>query len=136
MLVAVQWVWRPLRPWVRHYAPLLAGAVLAFCLWDLITLKLDWMTLPYFPGPDEVLAAWSKTAPCCLRVPGTRCCLLVTGYAVGVTAGLVSRRADRLVPSVRYWGMPVLKILGPLPATALVPLVMTLSSQSFCRRRR
>ena len=34
-------------------------------------------------------------------------------------------------PRVRYWGMPILKVVGPLPATALVPLVMTLSPDSF-----
>ena len=27
----------------------------------------------------------------------------------------------------RYWGMPLLKILGPIPATAWVPLAMVLS---------
>ena len=31
LLAVAQWVWRPLRPWVCHYAPLLAAAVLAFC---------------------------------------------------------------------------------------------------------
>jgi NitT/TauT family transport system permease protein len=32
---------------------------------------------------------------------------------------------------VRYWGMPVLKFVGPIPATALVPLVMMISRESF-----
>src|SRR5438128_4371249 len=56
LLAIIQWAWRPLRPWVRHHAPLLAGLLAVGALWDLITLKLNWMVLPYFPGPAQVLA--------------------------------------------------------------------------------
>jgi NitT/TauT family transport system permease protein len=40
---------------------------------------------------------------------------LVTGVCIG------------WYPLARYWGMPVLKIVGPIPATAWVPLAMVLS---------
>src|SRR5204863_186555 len=33
VLAALQWAWRPLRPWVRHHAPLLAGMFFASALW-------------------------------------------------------------------------------------------------------
>jgi NitT/TauT family transport system permease protein len=131
LLAVAQWVWRPLRPWVCHYAPLLAAAVLAFCAWDLITLKFNWMTLPYFPGPNAVLGALVEDRALLFESTWHSLLLLVAGYAVGVTAGLVSGVLIGWYAPVRYWGMPVLKILGPLPATALIPLVMTLSSQSF-----
>src|SRR5262249_7282381 len=32
---------------------------------------------------------------------------------------------------VRYWGMPLIKWIGPIPATAVVPLAMTISSNLF-----
>ena len=131
LLVAVQWVWQSSRPWVRHYAPLAAVALLAVCGWDLITLKLNWMTLPYFPGPDAVLGALVEDRALLFESTWHSLLLLVTGYAVGVTAGLLTGVLIGWYTSVRYWGMPVLKVLGPLPATALIPLVMTLSSQSF-----
>src|SRR5205814_1408405 len=41
------------------------------------------------------------------------------------------RRLDRLVPARALLGMPVLKVVGPLPATALIPLAMMLSRESF-----
>jgi NitT/TauT family transport system permease protein len=31
----------------------------------------------------------------------------------------------------RYWGMPFMKVVGPIPATALVPLAMLLFSSPF-----
>ena len=131
LLAAAQWAWRPLRPWARHNAPLLAGAVAVFCAWDLITLKLNWMTLPYFPGPGAVLAALVEDRALLFESTWNSLLLLLTGYAIGVTAGLVSGVLIGWYAPVRFWGMPVLKVLGPLPATALIPLVMTLSSQSF-----
>jgi NitT/TauT family transport system permease protein len=131
LLAAAQWAWRPLRAWTLHNAPLAAGAVVLFCVWELFTLKLNWMTLPYFPGPDAVLAALVKDRNILLESTWDSLLLLLTGYAAGVCAGLVTGVSIGWFPRVRYWGMTILKVVGPLPVTALVPLVMTASSQSF-----
>ncbi|HEV3263524.1 MAG TPA: ABC transporter permease subunit [Gemmataceae bacterium] len=131
VLAAAQWPWRPLRPWVRHNAPLLAGAILVFSLWELTTLKLNWLVLPYFPGPDQVLAGMVEARKPLFESTWHSLRLLLSGYAAGVAAGLVTGVLIGWFPHVRYWGMPVLKAIGPIPATALVPLVMTLFSQSF-----
>jgi NitT/TauT family transport system permease protein len=131
LLGAVWDVCLALRPWDRRNAPLAAGGVLAFCAWDLLTLKLDWLTLPYFPGPDAVLAALVQDRHVLFDSACQSLLLLLTGYAVGVTAGVVSGVLIGWFTRVRYWGMPILRIFGPVPATALVPLVMTLSSNAF-----
>ena len=89
------------------------------------------MTLPYFPGPDAVLAALVKDRNILLESTWDSLLLLLTGYAIGVMAGLVTGVSIGWSPRVRYWGMPILKVVGPLPVTALVPLVMTASSESF-----
>ena len=62
-----------------------------------ITLKFNWMTLPYFPGPDAVLAALVADRDLLFESTWHSLLLLLTGYAAGVAAGLVVRRADRLV---------------------------------------
>lgn len=132
LLLAVSGVvWRPLGPWARHAAPLLAGATSLLCLWDLVTLKLDWLSLPYFPGPDEVFGAIVEDRHVLLDSAWHSLLLLLTGYAVGVAAGLVTGVLVGWFPHVRYWGMPVLKVVGPIPATALIPLVMTIWNDSF-----
>jgi NitT/TauT family transport system permease protein len=131
LLSALQWAWRPLRPWARYNAPLLAGAVLVCCVWDVITLKMDWMALPFFPGPDAVLGALIEDRKMLFESTWRSLLLLLTGYGLGVTAGLVSGVLMGWFARARYWGTPILRILGPVPATALVPLVMTISSESF-----
>jgi NitT/TauT family transport system permease protein len=100
-------------------------------VWDLITLKLNWMVLPYFPGPDLVLAALIEDRELLLLSTWDSLLLLLSGYAVGVAAGLVTGVLIGWSPVARYWGMPALKVIGPIPATALVPLVMTISRESY-----
>jgi NitT/TauT family transport system permease protein len=131
VLAVAQWACRPLRPWIRHNAPLLAGALVLLGLWDLITFKLNWLTLPYFPGPAQVLAGMIDDRALLLKSAQHSLVLLLSGYAAGVAAGLVSGVLIGWFPLVRYWGMPVLKIVGPIPATALVALSMTLFPVTF-----
>jgi NitT/TauT family transport system permease protein len=57
--------------------------------------------------------------------------LLLTGYGSGVAAGLVSGVLIGWSRRIRYWGMPFLKVVGPIPATAYVPLAMSLFSDAF-----
>lgn len=130
-LAASWWVWRPSRPWIRQHAPHLAGAILSLCVWDLVTLKFAWMHLPYFPGPDAVLQGMWDDRWVLLESTYNSLLLLLSGYAVGVAAGLISGVPIGWFGTVRYWGMPALKLIGPMPATAFIPLVMALSPNAF-----
>jgi NitT/TauT family transport system permease protein len=130
-LAAAQWAWRPLSPWVRHFGPLVTGAIAIVTVWELITMKLAWMPLPYFPGPDDVLGALVEDYEVLLNSTWHSLRLLLCGYLAGVAIGLVNGVLIGWFRLVRYWGMPVLKLVGPIPATALVPLVMVISSKSF-----
>lgn len=131
LFAAAQGIWPRVRAWVRSHAPLWAGAVAVLAVWDLVTFKLDWLQLPYFPGPDRVFAAMAEDRTLLFECTWRSLLLLLSGYAAGVAAGLFTGVLIGWFPRVRYWGMPVMKVLGPIPATALVPLVMTLSSSSF-----
>ena len=80
---------------------------------------------PGAPEPRaETGASWPSSA-------GRSLLLLGCGYAAGCTAGVVCGVLIGWSPRVRYWGMPVLKVVGPIPATALVPLAMMLFPTAF-----
>jgi NitT/TauT family transport system permease protein len=53
--------------------------------------------------------------------------LLLSGYTIGVIIALITGICIGWFPHARYWGMPLLKVVGPIPATAWVPLAMVLS---------
>ncbi|MFO0966380.1 MAG: ABC transporter permease subunit [Gemmataceae bacterium] len=128
---AIQAVWPPLRRPARHYGPLLAGAVVVAAFWDLITQKLNAMRLPYFPGPDLVFGALVEDQALLLKSAGHSLLLLLSGYGLGALAGVTIGILIGWFARARYWMMPAIKLIGPLPATALVPLAMTLSNDSF-----
>lgn len=130
-LGAVLAVWPRSRAWIRHHAPLLAAAVAAVAVWDTITLKLDWLPLPYFPGPDLVLKGLWDDRLMLADSAYHSFKLLLSGYSVGVVAGLISGILIGWFRAVRYWGMPVLKLIGPIPATAFIPLAMALFTDAF-----
>jgi NitT/TauT family transport system permease protein len=131
VLAAVHWVWQPLRRWMQHNAPLLAGAFVWLALWDLITLKLAWMPLPYFPGPELVFAGMLEHRGILLDSAYCSVRLLLTGYLAGVVAGVTSGVLIGWFRTARYWGMPAIKLVGPIPATALIPLAMVLFTNAF-----
>jgi len=131
LLAGLAGIWPKVRPWARHHAPLVAGAIGFLIVWDTITLKFGWMPLPYFPGPDMVLRGMIDDRVILLESAYHSFRLLLSGYAVGAIAGLVSGVLIGWSRWARYWGMPILKIVGPIPATAYVPLAMALLVNAF-----
>src|ERR1044072_2710067 len=46
-----------LRRWIRNMCPILGVATVAAALWELVTSCLGLLPLPYFPGPEGVIAS-------------------------------------------------------------------------------
>jgi NitT/TauT family transport system permease protein len=128
---AVQGFWPALRRWLRHNAPLVAAATLLVVAWELITVKLAWMPLPYFPGPEGVLQSLVTDRGLIFESTWRSLVLLLSGYAVGTALGLVTGITIGWSSRARYWGMPLLKTIGPIPATAWIPLAMVVSPSAL-----
>ena len=109
---------------MRHMWPIFTAAILLLGVWDVITAGLHLLPLPYFPGPAAVLRSLISDRGLLLDSTWHSLVLLLSGYAIGVIVGLVSGVCIGWSSSVRYWGMPVLKVVGPIPATAWIPLAM------------
>jgi NitT/TauT family transport system permease protein len=131
LVAGAAWGWPRLRPWAIYNGPLLAGATFALGIWDLVTLKTASVPLPYFPGPDMVFQGMWDDRAILLESAYHSLLLLMTGYISGVVAGIVCGVLIGWSRKVRYWGMPALKLVGPIPATAYLPLVMALFSSAF-----
>ena len=108
-----------LRRWMASMWPIFTAAILALCVWDVITLGFRMLPMPYFPGPSAVLRSLINDR------------LLLSGYALGVLAGLISGVCIGWSSPVRYWGMPILKVVGPIPATAWIPLALVISPSAI-----
>ncbi len=125
-----QFFWKGLRPWLREMAPIVAAAVFLLCGWELVTAGFRWLPLPYFPSPAGVLQSLLSDRALLFDSTWHSLVLLLSGYLVGVAVALVTGVCIGWFAQARYWGMPVLKIVGPIPATAWVPLAMVISPDS------
>ena len=117
----------PLRRWMEETGPIVAAAFAWLCAWETITTGFRWLPLPYFPSPAGVLQSLINDWKLVADSTWHSLILLLGGYAVGVSIGLVTGICIGWSVRVRYWGMPVLKVLGPIPATAWIPLAMVVS---------
>jgi NitT/TauT family transport system permease protein len=123
--------WRAARPTLLHNGPLAAGAIFILAIWDTITRQLDRELVVFFPTPDLVFGSIIEDWRFLLTSARQSLILLLCGYATGVGAGIGSGILVGWFPTVRYWAMPAMKFIGPIPATALIAFVMVLSTQSF-----
>jgi NitT/TauT family transport system permease protein len=125
--LAAQAIFHSFRRWLSHMFPIFSGAMLLLILWQVITNGLRLLPMPYFPGPSGVLRSLLDDRGVLLSSTWHSLFLLLGGYAIGVTIALVSGVCIGWFGFARYWGMPLLKIIGPIPATAWIPLAMVLS---------
>lgn len=127
---AIQPLWPALRRWMQHMCPIMAAAVLLLTAWEAITSGLRLLPMPYFPGPAGVLQALIDDHALVFDSTWHSLFLLLRGYLLGVAIALVTGVCIGWFRAARYWGMPLLKIIGPIPATAWVPLAMVLSPKA------
>lgn len=120
-----------LRKWMRQMCPILGTATLALGLWELFTNCLGWMPLPYFPGPEGVISSLVNDRALIFDSTWHSLALLLGGYAIGTTIALITGVTIGWFPHARYWGMPLLKIVGPIPATAWIPLAMVVAPSAI-----
>ncbi|MFL6590731.1 MAG: ABC transporter permease [Chthoniobacterales bacterium] len=128
LLLAIAQLWLPgLRARMRQMGPIFAAALLLLATWELITTGFRLLPLPYFPSPAGVFQSLINDRALLFDSTWHSLVLLLGGYALGVLAGLISGICIGWSQPVRYWGMPILKVIGPIPATAWIPLAMVIS---------
>jgi len=131
VLAIAQPFWPALRKWMRHMWPIFTAGILLLGFWDVITAGLHLLPLPYFPGPAAVLRSLISDRALLLDSTWHSLVLLLSGYTLGVIIGVISGVCIGWSSSVRYWGMPVLKVVGPIPATAWIPLAMVVAPSAI-----
>jgi len=123
----VQFFSPQLRRWMRQMCPIIAAAMVSCCVWELVTVRFHLLPMPYFPGPAAVLQSLVNDRAVLFDSTWHSLVLLLSGYTLGVAVALVTGICIGWFGQARYWGMPLLKVVGPIPATAWIPLAMVLS---------
>jgi len=120
-----------LRRWMAHMCPIIAAAIGLLFVWDVITSGFRLLPLPYFPSPASVLRNLLLDWELLFDSTWHSLVLLLSGYVLGALIGVITGICIGWFRQARYWGMPVLKIIGPIPATAWIPLAMVISPKAI-----
>ncbi len=107
---------------LRSLAPWLIVIPLTLALWEAVTAKFPVLPQPFFPPPQALVEVytddWQRLGTSVLH--SLR--LLGVGYLLGAAAGFLLGISLGWSRAVGYWVHPVLRLIGPLPATAWLPL--------------
>jgi NitT/TauT family transport system permease protein len=116
---------------LQRLSPWLLALALFLAAWEAVTAKLGLLPLPFFPPPqaiaEVVIDDWGRLAAGIFASAR----LLATGYFLGAAVGFVTGVAIGWSRLAGYWIHPVLRFIGPLPATAWLPLAFFVFPSSF-----
>ena len=116
---------------LQRLSPWLFVLALFLAAWEVVTAKLGLLPLPFFPPPQAIVEVviddWERLAAGIFASAR----LLATGYFLGAAVGFVTGVAVGWSRLAGYWIHPVLRFIGPLPATAWLPLAFFVFPSSF-----
>ena len=105
-------------------APFYTGVLLFLTLLNLFTVKLAMLPVLYFPSLDRVFGVLITDASFIGKCLLYSLRLQLTGWSLGALAGILTGIAIGFNRHARYWIYPLVRILGPIPSTAWIPLVL------------
>ncbi len=107
---------------LRRLGPWAIALALIFGSWELVTAKLGLLPRPFFAPPQALLEVylddWRRLGESALH----SLALLGSGYLIGAALGFATGVAIGWSQAIGYWVHPVLRLIGPLPATAWLPI--------------
>ncbi len=107
---------------LRNISPWLIVLAVALAAWEVATAKLEILPRPFFAAPQSLLEVFTDDYMRLGESVYRSLVLLLGGYAIGAAVGFVAGVAVGWSRAVGYWVHPVLRLVGPLPATAWLPL--------------
>ncbi|MDB5878066.1 MAG: sulfonate transporter permease [Variovorax sp.] len=109
---------------------LIAGPLL-LALWEVLTAKLGLLPPPFFAPPQSLLdVAYEDWARLGLSTAHSLR-LLAHGFVLGALVGFGTGVWIGWSRIAGYWVHPVLRFLGPVPASALLPLAFFFAPSSY-----
>lgn len=108
--------------WTVERAPWFLVLGLGAVLWTVITAKTGWLPQPFFPTPQAMVEVFLYDTPKLFNSVWHSVWLLSKGFFFGAVAGFLIGIAMGWSKIASYWGLPLLRYIGPLPATAWLPL--------------
>lgn len=114
-----------------HKSWFIAAFLLLVNILNVATLKLMLLPVIYFPNPDRILKVFVEDGAFMLKCLGYSLRLLATGYVIGAVSGITTGILVGWSKKWSYWINPLIKMVGPIPSTAWVPIALVSFPTTF-----
>ena len=101
-----------------------AGAVLVLNILNLLTAKFAILPVLYFPSLDRVFGVLVEDSAFLATCLAYSARLLFFGWLGGAVVGMLTGIGIGFNKTFAYWVQPLVRVLGPIPSTAWIPLVL------------
>ncbi len=109
----------------------LIAAPLLLALWELLTAKLGVLPPPFFAPPQSLIDVVAEDWPRLGLSTAHSVRLLANGFVLGALVGFGVGVWIGWSRVAGYWVHPLLRFLGPVPASALLPLAFFFAPSSY-----
>ena len=116
---------KTVRESLTEKGPFLLGAAGLVIVLNLITAKFALLPVIFFPSYNNILAVFVEQTSLLIKCMWYSFRLLLLGEFWGITIGFITGVFLGFSKKVYYWINPYIKLIGPIPATAWIPLVLT-----------
>ena len=116
---------KKIREGLAEKGPFLLGAAGLVVVLNLITAKFALLPVIFFPAYNNILAVFVEQTALLLKCMWYSFRLLLLGEFWGIVLGFITGIFLGFSKKVYYWINPYIKLIGPIPATAWIPLVLT-----------
>ena len=111
-----------LRRRIRPAGPWLIALAVGFSAWEVLTAKLGRLPTPFFAPPQALVEVYATDAERLADSALHSLRLLAIGIGIGALVGFITGVLIGWSRTASYWIHPVLRVLGPVPTTALLPV--------------
>ncbi|ABS68016.1 binding-protein-dependent transport systems inner membrane component [Xanthobacter versatilis] len=116
---------------LRYWGPWLVVIPIGLFAWEAVTAKLELLPRPFFVPPQSLIEVYLDDWPKLGLSTVASLKLLAWGYGIGAAVGVTLGVAIGWWRTAGYWAHPVLRFIGPLPATAWLPVAFFLFPSSW-----
>lgn len=113
-----------LRGKLEYSALFYAGAAQFFNILNLLTAKFAILPVLYFPSLDRVFGVLVEDSTFLATCLAYSARLLLIGWISGAVVGMLTGIGIGFSKTFAYWVQPLVRVLGPIPSTAWIPLVL------------
>ncbi|MBQ7264562.1 MAG: ABC transporter permease subunit [Firmicutes bacterium] len=111
--------------------PVFAGGILVLNIVNIVCGKFALLPVLFFPSLDRIFEVFINDRELLGECVLSSFKLLLYGYAIGGSLGLLTGILIGFNKTFSYWMDPFTKIIGPIPPTSWSPLVLSLFSTSY-----